>query len=79
VSDIRVRLMRCFAAVFPQIAADQLPTLSQDATPAWDSVATVTLMVLVEEEFRITMEPEDLGHLESFNAVCEYLSLRVPS
>lgn len=78
-SDIRVRLMRCFAAVFPQIAADQLPTLSQDATPAWDSVATVTLMVLIEEQFGITMEAEDLGHLESFNTVCEYLSLRVPS
>lgn len=36
-------------------------------------------MVLVEEGFGITMEAEDLGQLESFNAVCEYLSLRVPS
>jgi acyl carrier protein len=79
VNDIRARLTRCFAAVFPQIAADQLPTLSQDATPAWDSVATATLMVLVEEEFGITMQAEDLEHLESFNTTCEYLSLRVPS
>jgi acyl carrier protein len=36
-------------------------------------------MVLVEEEFGITMEAEDLEHLESFNTICEYLSLRVPS
>lgn len=78
-NNIRARLMRCFAAVFPEIAADQLPTLSQDVTPAWDSVATVTLMVLIEEEFGITMEAEDLGPLESFNAICEYLSRRVPS
>ena len=72
-NDVQTRLVRCFHALFPDVAADQLPTLTQDSTAGWDSVATATLMALIEEEFGVTLGAQDLDQLESFESVHKYL------
>ena len=71
--DDRARLMQCFAAVFPTLAAGEISEASPEAVPAWDSIANVTLLVVVEQEFGITVEPEDIEHLGSFAALLDYV------
>jgi acyl carrier protein len=71
-SNARARLERCFAAVFPDLPADAIAQARMDALPAWDSLATVTLVSVVEEEFGVRIdldEPDALEGLDSFEAL----------
>jgi acyl carrier protein len=40
---------------------------------AWDSIATVTLVSLIEEEFGIGVEPEAFDRLVSFTSILCYV------
>ena len=71
--DDRARLMKCFAAVFPDLPADEMPGARAETVAGWDSVANVTLLVVVEEEFGITVAPEIIEHLGSFAALLDYV------
>lgn len=66
-------LMRCFAAVFPDLPADRIETASVDTVEEWDSIAAVTLAAVVEEEFGVTIDDTDLPDLTSFSAIHEHL------
>ena len=72
--DDRARLTKCFAAVFADLPADEIPGARTETVAGWDSVANVTLLVVVEEEFGITVAPEDIEHLDSFAALLDYVS-----
>jgi acyl carrier protein len=69
----RARLVRCFAAVFPELPEERLEAASLGAIEAWDSVATITLLSLVEEEFGVSFEPEDLAKQTSFAKILGHL------
>ncbi len=75
--DRRARLMKCFAAVFPDLAAAEIPRATPLSVTAWDSIANVTLLAVVEEEFDVTVDPDDLETLTSFEALLDYLAVRV--
>ena len=74
--DIEPRLIRCFTAVFPDVPADLITTYHQNNTTGWDSVATATLFAVIEEEFAIELDLDDLQNLDSFARLQEYLSRR---
>ena len=71
--DTRDRLMRCFSAVFPSLSSDSIARASVSNTEAWDSVASVTLVATIEEEFGIELDIQDLADLISFEKIFEYL------
>ena len=71
------RLVKVFEAVFPDLSPDQIPSASQDTVQNWDSVAAITLMNLIEEEFSIQMEFEDLGDLTTFAKVLAYVDAKI--
>jgi acyl carrier protein len=73
----RARLMKCFAAVFPDLPAAEIAEATPERVPAWDSVANVTLLAVVEEEFGLTVDVDDLETLVSFEAMLDYLAARV--
>ena len=73
----RARLMKCFAAVFPDLPAAEMAAATPESVPAWDSVANVTLLAVVEEEFGITVDVDDLETLTSFDALLDYLAAHV--
>lgn len=56
--DIERRVYVCFGNVFPALPANQIPTLSQDQVPEWDSVIHVTLLASLAEEFAIDIDFE---------------------
>jgi acyl carrier protein len=75
-AETTARLLRSFAAVFPELSEAQLAEASLGSLEAWDSVATITLLSLVEEEFGVSFEPEDLGRLTSFAKILDHLETK---
>jgi acyl carrier protein len=66
-------LVRCFSSVFPALTIEEIPTASSDVPGLWDSLATVTLVAVVEEEFGIQIEQERMAELHSFSAFLNYI------
>lgn len=71
---IQSRLTGCFATVFPSMAPEEIPAATQATVEAWDSIAAITLVNVIEEEFGIQMDLEALADLDSFERIREYLT-----
>lgn len=67
------RLVSCFQVVFPNLAVGAIPFASQDSVEAWDSVAAITLISVIEDEFQASVDLERLLELTSFAAFLAYL------
>lgn len=74
--EVQQRLIRCFSAVFPQLPADQICGASVETVAEWDSLAAVTLVDILQEEFAVEIDFDDLTELASFPAVLHYLDSR---
>ena len=72
-ADMRTRLVKCFAAVFPELGEDQIQHATTESVPNWDSLASATLFTVIEEEFQVDIAPEDAGQLASFDRALAYL------
>ena len=72
-NNVEQRLETVFSTVFPELSADQIKSASQDSVQGWDSVAAITLINLIEEEFEIEMDFDRVAELTSFSAILEYL------
>jgi acyl carrier protein len=75
-NEIGERLTKCFAAVFPQLPETQIPLATPGVVDGWDSMASITLLSVIEEEFGIQIEPEDIEYFTSFETVLGYLNNR---
>jgi acyl carrier protein len=69
----QARLAGCFSAVFPELSADEITKASTTSVQNWDSVAGVTLLAVVEEDFGISIEIDDLTKFDSFAGFLSYL------
>jgi acyl carrier protein len=78
-TDVHARLTKCFNAVFPNLGPSEIATATIHSVEGWDSLATVTLMTVVEEEFDTAIEPEELADLLSFDAYVRRLSGQSPA
>jgi acyl carrier protein len=72
--DIKPRLINCFQTVFPDLPEQEIPSCSQASVQSWDSVAAITLVSVIEDEFAIQLDFDILPELDSFGRVHEYLS-----
>jgi len=77
-SELTDTLVRCFAAVFPDLPPEEIPAASVDTVEEWDSLASVTLLAVLDEELGVEIDLADLPHLRSFQAVHDYVLARVP-
>lgn len=75
-SEIERRLAKCFLAAFPDLREDQVPGASHQTIPAWDSVAHVSLMAVIEEEFGLGLDYEDFEDFNSYAAILAVLNQR---
>ena len=71
--EMQVRLAGCFASVFPDLSANEVTEASSASVQNWDSVAGVALLSVVEEEFGISIEIDDLARFNSFKGFLNYL------
>jgi acyl carrier protein len=72
--DVRKKLTDCFRVVFPSLPAASIPNASVATVPAWDSVAAINLLQVVEEEFQKEVDIARLAELDSFESLAKYLS-----
>ena len=67
------RLLRCFASVFHDMPSTDLRSASVESLADWDSLASVTLADLVEDEFGLEIDLFDIVELASFQAIRTYV------
>ena len=48
-------------------------TCSQTTCEKWDSMGQLNLVVELESEFDVTLEPEEIGEMKSFNDIISIL------
>jgi len=72
--DVQVRLMSCFGAVFPALTQKEILRADHHSVGRWDSVASVTLFAIIEEEFGVEVDLQDLPSLVSFATILGYLT-----
>jgi acyl carrier protein len=76
-SELDDRLTRCFASVFPALVPDQIHRASVESVPDWDSLAAVTLIAVLEEEFNTAIDLMEMPELTSYHAVRDYLQKQI--
>ena len=67
--DTRTRLQKCFVAVFPELTPQAAWAASPTTVPRWDSLSSVTLFTLIEEEFGLSLSPDALDEFGSFTQI----------
>jgi acyl carrier protein len=73
------RLVQCFASVFPTMSEGEIS--ASDFVPLFDidSLAGVTLVTLIDQEFGVSVDVSDLLELGSFEAISQFVQKRNPS
>jgi acyl carrier protein len=66
---IKEKLAHCFSLAFPKMDPSQYATATAENTSAWDSMAQVTLLTLIGEEFGIDIDFEEFEGATSFEAL----------
>jgi acyl carrier protein len=62
----RTKLERCFSLTFPKLDPGQYPAATAETMADWDSVAQVTLLTVIGEEFGIDIDFEEFEGATSF-------------
>ncbi len=71
------RLVVCFQNVFPNLGETEVRGASTETVGAWDSVAHITLLSAVAEEFNVEFEPEEYIDLTSFEDILQSVEAKV--
>ena len=72
-SEQNDRLVRCFASVFPTLSDEEIRTSNVVPLLNVDSLAGVTLVTLIDQEFGVSVDLPDLVELGSFEAISQFL------
>jgi acyl carrier protein len=70
-SEVGARVSRCFLNVFPGLPAEEIPKASVASLARWDSLAHVTLLMAIEEEFSLVLSPLDFEELTSYALIVD--------
>ncbi|HLH43515.1 MAG TPA: acyl carrier protein [Bryobacteraceae bacterium] len=76
-SDLEGRLSGIFCAAFAGLNGDQARLATRDTVSAWDSIAIMNLLALIEEEFGLTFELEEAAEWTSYEQIRMALSKRL--
>lgn len=74
--SVATKLARCFSLAFPELPQESIPTATAESVERWDSMAQITLLSLVGEEFGIEIDFEEFEGADSFKALAERLRQR---
>ena len=76
-NEFNERLATCFSAVFPNRSREEIVSASRDSIAEWDSLAAITLLSLVQQEFDTDLDLFDLERLDSFRLILDHLQEKV--
>lgn len=72
--DVRSRLVTCFHTVFEGLSDTQIEESARNSMEEWDSVAAITLVSVLEEEFNVQIDYERLPEFDTFSKILNYLT-----
>ena len=75
--EVQSRLAKCFERVFPDMPGNLIVECSQVTVATWDSIAAITLVNVIEDEFGFQMDFDLLPELDSFERVLLYVRTQV--
>jgi acyl carrier protein len=75
--EMEKRLAACFSSVLPDVDPEEIRQASATSVQSWDSVTTVTLIAVIEEEFGISIDDVDPAKFDSFQNILTYLQQTV--
>jgi acyl carrier protein len=76
-SNIESRVSACFMSIFPELAEADVARASQASLAQWDSVAHVTLLSAIAEEFQIELDEESFDSLSSYLLIVDFVEGRL--
>lgn len=68
-NDIQNKLKQCFLTVFPELNENAVEKASINSVEGWDSVATITLVAVIQEEFGVEFTTDEIGLLTSYESI----------
>ncbi|MFH1277866.1 MAG: acyl carrier protein [Candidatus Eisenbacteria bacterium] len=74
---VQERLQTIFRTVFCLAPDADVPGLSMENHPAWDSMAHINLLLSVEQEFRVSLSPEEVAEAVSFERLQELIAQKI--
>jgi acyl carrier protein len=75
--EVQMRLTKCFETVFPTLQTSEIPGCSQHTVTMWDSIATITLVNVVEDEFAFQVDFDLVSEFSSFDSILSYVKTQV--
>ncbi len=75
-TTVAERVTACFANVFPGVRTNEIPRASTASLAAWDSIAHITLLSSISEEFGLEFSSQDFEDLSSFALIVDCLESR---
>lgn len=76
-SELDVRLSTLFRAVFTGLNEQKVREATRDSVAKWDSIAAVTLLTLMEEEFGEQFDLEEAAEWTSYAQIRDMLEKRL--
>jgi acyl carrier protein len=70
----REKLAHCFSLAFPKTDPSQYASANTENTSAWDSVAQVTLLTLIGEEFGMDIDFLEFEGATSFESLANKIN-----
>ena len=78
-NNVSERLVKVFAAIFPELSPEEIRVASPASVAGWSSLATINIVSLIEEEFEIDVPPDRFEDMGSFELILDYLNQTVPA
>ena len=78
-NNVSERLVKVFAAIFPELTPEEIRIASPASVAGWSSLATINIVSLIEEEFEIDIPPDRFEDMGSFELILDYLNQTVPA
>ena len=75
-NSVQARVEQCFRTALPELPEEELPRATMCSLAQWDSLSTLVLVSLIEEEFGMQIPPDDLGDFVSFELIVDYLQAK---
>ena len=75
--NLQTRLIETFQAAFPNVSLREIPQLEADRCEAWDSLATMTLFSLIEEEFDINIPDDAAEKIQTVGQAIDHIEKAV--
>jgi acyl carrier protein len=66
--ELDERVIGCFRVVFPELSDEQIHGANTSTLSEWDSLASLSLVAVLEEEFACMFDDAVVGKLDSFAA-----------